>query len=95
MVALVAEMRRASRDYLGDGQPAPFNAEQDALVVKNAEHYYRTVVHGGPGSGASPTSGRSHVFTRGGGLVTTFLLGTLLPITLILSGIACLASWRK
>ena len=37
----------------------------------------------------------AHVFTRGGGLVTTFLLGTLLPITLILSGIACLASWRK
>jgi hypothetical protein len=36
-----------------------------------------------------------YVFTRGGGLMTTFLLGTLVPVMLILSGVACLLSWRK
>src|SRR5262249_30048733 len=33
-----------------DGREAHFNAEQNDLVVKNAEHYYRTMVHGGPES---------------------------------------------
>ena len=34
----------------GDGRDAHFNAEQNALVVKNAEAYYRTMVRGGPES---------------------------------------------
>src|SRR5206468_8661081 len=33
-----------------DGREARFNTEQNALVVKNAEHYYRTMVEGGPES---------------------------------------------
>src|SRR5204863_7551161 len=33
-----------------DGREAHFNAEQNALVVKNAEHYYRTTVRDGPES---------------------------------------------
>ena len=38
-----AELREDSRD-------AYFNAEQNALVARNAELYYRTIVRGGPGS---------------------------------------------
>ena len=46
VVALLAEVRRKFRDYPNDGREAHFNAEQNALVVKNAEHYYRTMVRG-------------------------------------------------
>jgi erythromycin esterase len=49
-VALLAELRRSARSYPDDGSEAQFNAEQNALVVKNAEHYYRTMVQGGPES---------------------------------------------
>jgi erythromycin esterase len=45
VVALLAELRRGDRDR--DDQ---FNAEQNAWVVRNAEHYYRTMVRGGPAS---------------------------------------------
>jgi erythromycin esterase len=34
----------------GDTTDAGFNAEQNALVVQNAERYYRTMVRGGPDS---------------------------------------------
>jgi erythromycin esterase-like protein len=34
------------RDHRGDSEAA-FDAEQNALIVKNAEHYYRTMVGGG------------------------------------------------
>ncbi len=50
VVALLGELRRIARPHPNDGREAHFNAEQNALVVKNAEHYYRTMVHGGPGS---------------------------------------------
>jgi erythromycin esterase len=50
VVALLAELRRTPRPNLEDGREAHFNAEQNALVVKNAEHYYRTMVQGGPES---------------------------------------------
>ena len=36
--------------YPHDDGEAHFNAEQNALVVKDAEHYYRTMVQGGPDS---------------------------------------------
>jgi erythromycin esterase-like protein len=50
VIALLAELRRTARRYPDEDRDAPFNAEQNALVVKNAEHYYRTMVQGGPES---------------------------------------------
>jgi erythromycin esterase len=50
VVALLTELRRKSHPHPRDGREGHFNAEQNALVVKNAEHYYRTMVHGGPES---------------------------------------------
>lgn len=50
VVTLLAELRRSGGQYPADGKEAHFNAEQNALVVKDAEHYYRTMVQGGPES---------------------------------------------
>ncbi len=50
VVALLAELRRAASHPPQGDREAAFNAEQNALVVKNAEDYYRTVVCGGPDS---------------------------------------------
>lgn len=47
VVALLAELRRAPVPHNGDTlSESQFNAEQNAWVVKNAEHYYRTMVRG-------------------------------------------------
>jgi erythromycin esterase-like protein len=48
VVALLSEMRR--RPHPDIPRDDAFNAEQNAWVVKNAEHYYRTMVQGGPDS---------------------------------------------
>ena len=48
VLALLTEMRRAGRD--GGGPEAAFDAEQNALVIANAERYYRTMIAGGPES---------------------------------------------
>jgi erythromycin esterase-like protein len=50
VVELLAALRRTSPVHADDGREAHFNAELNALVLKNAEHYYRTMVHGGPES---------------------------------------------
>jgi erythromycin esterase-like protein len=50
VVALLAELRRAQAASGRNGSEDRFNVEQNALVVKNAEHYYRTMVQGGPQS---------------------------------------------
>src|SRR5205814_3798228 len=53
VVALLGELRQKEADYRGTGLPAReayFNAEQNALVAKNAERYYRTMVRGGSAS---------------------------------------------
>jgi erythromycin esterase len=50
VIALLAELRHLVRSHPSDGRDAQFNAEQNALVVKDAEHYYRTMMHGGPKS---------------------------------------------
>jgi erythromycin esterase len=50
VVDLLAAMRHKDQEYPHDGSEVHFNAEQNALVVKNAEHYYRTMIHGGPES---------------------------------------------
>jgi len=50
VVNLLAELRHLATDAAGSDREAQFNAEQNALVVKNAEHYYRTMIQGGPES---------------------------------------------
>jgi erythromycin esterase-like protein len=52
VIALLARLRQSARRAAGgeDRREAQFDAEQNALVVKNAEHYYRTMVRGGPES---------------------------------------------
>ena len=49
-VAMLSELRRGAPQYREDGREAYFNAEQNALTVRNAELYYRTMVRGGPDS---------------------------------------------
>jgi erythromycin esterase len=46
VVAMLRELRRKAPDYSSDGREAHFAAEQNALVLKNAEAYYRTMVRG-------------------------------------------------
>jgi erythromycin esterase-like protein len=50
VVNLLTQLRRAPAGQAPDDREAHFNAEQNALVVHNAEHYYRTMVRGGPQS---------------------------------------------
>jgi erythromycin esterase len=50
VVSLLGALRRKAPDYRQDGKEAFFAAEQNALVVKNAEAYYRAMVRGGPQS---------------------------------------------
>src|SRR5262249_37767085 len=50
VVALLSQLRQGLHKHPGDGREASFSAEQNALVVRNAEHYYRTMVRGGPDS---------------------------------------------
>ncbi|MDP9348557.1 MAG: erythromycin esterase family protein [Gemmatimonadota bacterium] len=50
VVAMLHEMRRKAPEYREDGREAYFNAEQNALVARNAELYYRTMVRGGGAS---------------------------------------------
>ncbi|HEX2091178.1 MAG TPA: erythromycin esterase family protein [Longimicrobiaceae bacterium] len=49
-VSILMELRRRAPNYREDGREAYFNAEQNALVARNAEMYYRTMVRGGPTS---------------------------------------------
>ncbi|HEY3244379.1 MAG TPA: erythromycin esterase family protein [Phycisphaerae bacterium] len=44
VAGMLAELRGAAPQYDGDGREGFFDAEQNALVVKNAEQYYRTMV---------------------------------------------------
>jgi erythromycin esterase len=46
-ISILRELRDKKQEYDGDGPESTFNAEQNALVVKNAETYYRTMVRGG------------------------------------------------
>jgi erythromycin esterase-like protein len=50
VVALLQELRRKEPRYADDGREEFFAAEQNALVVLNAEVYYRAMVRGGPES---------------------------------------------
>ena len=46
-VTVLRALRSRAPEYEQDGREAYFNAEQNALVAKNAELYYRTMVRGG------------------------------------------------
>jgi erythromycin esterase-like protein len=50
VVNLLRQLRREARAYPQDGREGHFAAEQNALVLKNAEAYYRAMVRGGPES---------------------------------------------
>ena len=49
-VSMLGALRSKARAYREDGRDAYFNAEQNALVARDAERYYRTMVRGGPTS---------------------------------------------
>jgi len=46
-VSMLRALRARAPEYPNDGHDALFNAEQNALVARNAERYYRTMVRGG------------------------------------------------
>jgi erythromycin esterase len=49
-VRMLMELRRNARRYSDEGPDAFFDAEQNALVARDAELYYRSMVRGGPSS---------------------------------------------
>jgi len=49
-VAVLRALKLNERQFKEDGHEAYFNAEQNALVARNAELYYRTMIRGGPSS---------------------------------------------
>ena len=49
-IAMLRTLRAQAPAYREDGRDAYFDAEQNALVARNAELYYRTMVRGGPTS---------------------------------------------
>ncbi len=50
VVRTLADLRKRGASYYDGGEEEYFNAEQNALVARNAEHYYRTMVRGGAAS---------------------------------------------
>jgi erythromycin esterase-like protein len=50
VVALLTKLRDSAPHYAADGREAFFQAEQNALVLQNAEAYYRSMVRGGADS---------------------------------------------
>ncbi len=46
-VSMLGTLRSRAVEYREDGRDAYFNAEQNALVARDAERYYRTMVRGG------------------------------------------------
>jgi erythromycin esterase-like protein len=49
-VRILSRLRSRASEFRDDGPDAYFNAEQNALVARNAELYYRTMVRGGAAS---------------------------------------------
>lgn len=49
-VRMLAELRRNAAEYREDGREGYFDAEQNALIARHAELYYRTMVRGGAAS---------------------------------------------
>ena len=49
-VSVLRDLRANAPQFADDGRESFFNAEQNALVARNAERYYRTMVRGGSAS---------------------------------------------
>jgi erythromycin esterase len=49
-VGVLRALRANAASFREDGREGYFDAEQNALVARNAELYYRTMIRGGPGS---------------------------------------------
>jgi erythromycin esterase-like protein len=49
-ISVLRELRANAPQFTNDGRESFFNAEQNALVARNAELYYRTMVRGGSAS---------------------------------------------
>ncbi len=49
-IAMLGELYSKAAQYQEEGREAFFNAEQNAMVARNAERYYRTMVRGGSAS---------------------------------------------
>ena len=49
-IEMLRTLRQKAPEYRADGRDAYFNAEQNALIARNAELYYRTMIRGGPTS---------------------------------------------
>jgi erythromycin esterase-like protein len=49
-VEMLRTLRANSAHYANDGEADFFDAEQNALIGRNAERYYRTMIRGGPTS---------------------------------------------
>ena len=49
-VGVLRDLRAKAPEFREDGREAYFNAEQNAIVTRGAELYYRTMVRGGPTS---------------------------------------------
>jgi erythromycin esterase len=49
-VEMLRALRANATRYASDGMSEFFNAEQNALITRNAERYYRTMIRGGPTS---------------------------------------------
>jgi erythromycin esterase len=47
VVRILSDLRAKGPDYHAEGREAYFNAEQNALVARNAERYYRAMIRGG------------------------------------------------
>jgi erythromycin esterase len=47
VVRILSDLRSKGPDYAEEGREAFFNAEQNALVARNAERYYRAMIRGG------------------------------------------------
>jgi erythromycin esterase-like protein len=50
VVSILKRLRARVKANPADGKDGLFDAEQNALVARNAERYYRAMVRGGPGS---------------------------------------------
>ncbi|HEX4935159.1 MAG TPA: erythromycin esterase family protein, partial [Gemmatimonadaceae bacterium] len=47
VVGVLRSLRRRQEQFTDDGREAYFDAEQNALIARNAELYYRTMIRGG------------------------------------------------
>jgi erythromycin esterase-like protein len=50
VIRVLRDLRAKLAAYPNDGRESRFNAEQNALIARDAERYYRTMIQSGPGS---------------------------------------------